>query len=275
MVKRRKQKPTKKRPTRKKAAKRKPRKRRAPKKRPPKKTRDTRGRFVKPKPKAAAKKPAEAPPGVPTAAKLDAAERNLIRVVRPILEKMQAPDGGALSQRELAVYHRYMEFEQNRRLREALTRCPQEMLVALLGSHRKVIGDYEQAGMPVAERQKTGKRHAFYDLFAILPWIMKRKQAQANAAGDPEADAVRLRKDSAVARMKEIELGEREGRLVSRNEADRDRLAVVQAFASMLERLPVDFRSAFPTTDTKPHAAWLDEWQAAERERLISQGGTG
>jgi len=196
-----------------------------------------------------------------------AAQADAVIMRDKVLPKLSG--GAPLTRHEAAVYKRYEKAKAARYRDEGMRAFPQKDLEGLLQTPRKVLLEWEAAGLP-----RNADKGRTYDLWQVLPWLKKRWLEQAKASpASPEAANARERKIIAEARKREIEVEVLEKSLVSREEAASDRVAIVQAFAAILDRLPTDFRSAFASVNVARQAEWLDSWQTGERARLIAQGG--
>lgn len=102
----------------------------------------------------------------------------------------------------------------------------------LVQAHHNTVGNWIKAGMPVSHRKGNA---AVIDLWAAIPWVRARDRQEveeARNAHDPES--ARARKVLAEARLKEMELAEREGRTITVEEATAAGLAVADAVREAL-----------------------------------------
>jgi hypothetical protein len=200
---------------------------------------------------------------------LDPQEAEDNRLVATVIAEKNRK-GIPLTRREMAAYKRWLNRNIVRFRDAGMRALPQKDLEGLLQTPRKVLLEWEEAGMPRnADKPRT------YDLYRVIAWVKDRWLSQAKGAPtSPDAVNAKQRKLEADARKREIEVEVLEHSLIPRAEASSDRVALVKAFTAILNRLPTDFRSAFASVDVAHQGEWLDEWQVGEREQLITQGGT-
>ncbi len=140
---------------------------------------------------------------------LDALEAQAIREAAARAFQKQK-DGKALSQQDLAALRRYEAWRLLDAFYEVAKALPQHVLVDLLGSPKKMLLEWQKAGMP----RNTDRRRT-YDLFAVVGWL------KARWLKNPEADAARLSSDAkarlnaAKATRAELELATQRGELVA------------------------------------------------------------
>ena len=89
-------------------------------------------------------------------------------------------------------------------------------LAAVYAVHRNTVSGWIKAGLPVKRRQ--GRAHGI-DLVVALRWVRARDQETAEerlaaVRATPDADAARVRKITAEARLAEVNVAEREGQVV-------------------------------------------------------------
>ncbi len=164
---------------------------------------------AKPKAKAPAAQAAPASRARADAGKLDALEAQAIReAAGRALEKKKS--GRQLSQQDLAALRRYEAWRRLEAFYEVAGALPQHVLVDLLGSPKKMLLEWADAGMP----RNTDRRRT-YDLFAVVAWLKVRWLK------NPEADAARLSADArtrlhaAKASRAELDLAKQRGELVA------------------------------------------------------------
>jgi phage terminase Nu1 subunit (DNA packaging protein) len=165
----------------------------------------------KPRPKPKVK---DAAPGVQGSAdggenKLDALEAEAIREAAERAFQKQR-EGRRLSQQDLHALRRYEAWRRLEAFYEVAKALPQHVLVDLLGSPKKMLLEWQEAGMP----RNTDRRRT-YDLFAVVGWL------KARWLKNPDADAARLSSDArtrlhaAKASRAELELAAQRGELVA------------------------------------------------------------
>ena len=164
---------------------------------------------------APAESPAVEAPGIGrskperSVSQLDTLEAQAIREAAARAFQKQR-DGKALSQQDLAALRRYEAWRLLDAFYEVAKALPQHVLVDLLGSPKKMLLEWQKAGMP----RNTDRRRT-YDLFAVVGWL------KARWLKNPEADAARLSSDAkarlnaAKATRAELELATQRGELVA------------------------------------------------------------
>ena len=103
------------------------------------------------------------------------------------------------------------EDQENKRLVKEPIRVTIGQAAELYGVHPSTISNWTRAGLPVTREGRTG----ILDLAVALPWVRARDRRdldEAKAATSP--DVAKTAKIVAEARLKEMEVEEREGQLV-------------------------------------------------------------
>lgn len=140
----------------------------------------------------------------------------------------RAKVGDTLSRSEVLRLARYEREQRETRFRETAARLPQKVVVDLLATSRKVLLEWEAAGMP-----RNSDRS--YDLFAVLIWLKRRwlrGEEEDNGVGASSEQLERLRRIRAD--MAQIELDARRGEIVERAEVEAQ---WSRLFAALKQRL--------------------------------------
>lgn len=168
----------------------------------------------------------------PRASVAEAAERAR---VRKVLDKRDAKGLASLKPGEIALLRRHEQRERDRYMAESLANVPQKTLVQLLDTDRRVVLDWEKAGM----RRNPGPasaRRVLYNLFHILPWLKTRwLEDGGGAATDSE---LQDRYERARTRKMELEVAHLEGEVVSLDQVERERIERIHSVKNALLALP-------------------------------------
>lgn len=140
--------------------------------------------------------------------------------------------GGALSQREQAALRRVDARSAEELRKSVLSAVPQSVLETLLNTSRKVIREWEEAGMP----RNPGSGSVTYDLMVVLPWVKARWMARDGGGGTIWAEELRLK--AARADLIEVHLAEKRGQLVSRDSVRLEGEKFVRRVKQALEVMP-------------------------------------
>lgn len=160
----------------------------------------------------------------------DRIERDTLRArSRAALDKRDA--GRALNERDLSAIRKWQRTSKEETFRKFAGALPQSLVTELLDTSRKVIRQWEDAGM-----SRNTDRGKTYDLFAVIPWLKRRWMA-----GDDDAKASaqdRRRLSTARAELLEIELAEKQGTLVKSEDVEAQGLALVAETKKALFAIP-------------------------------------
>lgn len=108
----------------------------------------------------------------------------------------------------------------------SIERMPQRVVIELIGVSKPTIRDWEARGMP-RNPDRT------YNLRLVLPWVLDRMRAtvrETKQQAQEGRDVHRERREAAEATLKEMELDERRGELISRAAALASWVARYQVF---------------------------------------------
>jgi len=159
------------------------------------------------------------------------------------------------------------------RLIDTLTAVPQKTLCELLGSQRKIILDWERAGLP-AERVGRSK---VYDLFRVLPWLKERWRGDgAGGEGTRKRDAeikLLIRREAAI----ELKMQIASGKLLDRYEVEAENAGKVIAVRSGLEALQRSLAPAVAELGEEPTVEEIEIiiWEHVEPLLRTFAGRTG
>ena len=151
----------------------------------------------------------------------------LEKILPKLIEKIP------LTKHEAAVARRYEKAKAERYRDAGMRALPQKDLEGLLQTPRKVLLEWEEAGMPRnADKPRT------YDLFRVIAWVKDRWLAQAKAKQSDPADTEWERRWKRSRALKaERDLDESEGRLVAREEIEEQLAEAVRTVRARLEVL--------------------------------------
>lgn len=144
--------------------------------------------------------------------------------------RAKVKDGKSAGRAELDALRRHDKRERLDVVLDALRRVPQEQLIDLLGASRKVIREWEAAGM----LRNVGTRLVTYDLFVVVPWLKDRWTGKHRSESSlVETDRARI--FAAKATGLELDLGFKKGALVDAAAVrDRGKRLVEQARTKLL-----------------------------------------
>lgn len=141
--------------------------------------------------------------------------------------------GKALSATDFRAMRRYEEHQEEKLFWRHAARLSQKELVELLGSPKKVLIEWEHAGMP-----RNGGRGSTYDLKACLQWWKDRlRKAPLDGSAKLGADSDARRK-WARAQMDELKLLAEQGKLVEASAVRREYQELVSRLTQRLGSVP-------------------------------------
>lgn len=88
-------------------------------------------------------------------------------------------------------------------------------LCRVLGCTIATLDSYIGAGLPYVEKPTQGAKAWTFDLTEVVPWIIKRERGLREANVDNPFVNAKTRATSAMAGLKEMELAEKRGQMVS------------------------------------------------------------
>lgn len=136
-----------------------------------------------------------------------------------------------------------------------------DVLCKIFGVTSRTVYSWKKSGMPVA-------------LGAAVQWIVSQtKSGKAGAELRRKIERVRLRRQSAEARMAEIEVQRQQGELISRPLVEAQQEAKVKAVRQALDNLPRDLRGMVGR-ELPDLATWLDERISDICNRFAEEGET-
>jgi len=145
--------------------------------------------------------------------------------------------GEKLTRAEITAIRKFEEKRDEELRHRILSSLSQKTLVDILGTSRKVLLEWESEGLP-RNSDRT------YNLYSVLPWLKTRwYQGTKEAKDSPALERYRLAK----ARMAEVELAERRGKLIDIESVERGRVERIHMVKRIMFSIP---NSASPVLAT-------------------------
>lgn len=155
--------------------------------------------------------------------------------------------GEKLTRAEITVIRKFEEKRDEELRNRMLSTLPQKTLVDILGTSRKVLLQWESEGLP-RNSDRT------YNLYSVLPWLKTRwYQSTKEDKNSPALKRYRLAK----ARMAEVELAEKRGKLIDLEEVKRGRIERIHMVKRILFSIP---HSAAPILATMNEPREIDKY---------------